>query len=51
MAGRYGSGIDAQSIGRSVRRLVIAAGLIFVVLFFGCQATTRGRRWGTSGSV
>src|ERR1700678_4451373 len=41
MAGRYGSGFDAQAFGRSARRLFIAFGLVFVALFFGCQATTR----------
>jgi regulator of protease activity HflC (stomatin/prohibitin superfamily) len=41
MAGRYGSGFDAQSIGRGARRVVIVVGLAFVALFFGCQATQR----------
>src|SRR5580658_3502290 len=41
MAGRYGSDFDAGSVGRGVRRLVVAFGLLFVGLFFGCQATTR----------
>jgi regulator of protease activity HflC (stomatin/prohibitin superfamily) len=41
MAGRYGSGFDAQSVGRSVRALLMVVGLGCVVAFFGCQATTR----------
>jgi len=41
MAGRYGSSIDAQSLGRSARQLVIIVGVIFVAFFFGCQATQR----------
>jgi len=41
MAGRYGSGFDAGSVGRSARRFVVVGGLLFVALFFGCQATTR----------
>jgi regulator of protease activity HflC (stomatin/prohibitin superfamily) len=41
MAGRYGSGFDAQSFGRGARRLLIFIALICVALFFGCQATTR----------
>ena len=41
MAGRYGSGFDAQSFGRTFRRLFIVGGLIATALFFGCQATTR----------
>jgi regulator of protease activity HflC (stomatin/prohibitin superfamily) len=41
MAGRYGSNFDAQGLGRSARRLVVAVGLVCLALFLGCQATTR----------
>ena len=42
MASRgFGSGFDAQSVGRSARRFLIAIVAIVVVMFFGCQATTR----------
>src|SRR5450432_3921266 len=36
-----GSGFDAQALGRSARRLFMAIGVIIVVLFLGCQTTTR----------
>jgi len=42
MASRgFGSGIDAQSVGRGVRRFFVLFVAIVAVLFVGCQATTR----------
>ena len=40
MATKYG-GLDAESVGRSVKRFVLAIGVLLVVMFMGCSTMTR----------
>jgi regulator of protease activity HflC (stomatin/prohibitin superfamily) len=41
MATRFGSGFDAGAAARSAKRLVTLVGVIALLLFAGCQVTTR----------
>jgi regulator of protease activity HflC (stomatin/prohibitin superfamily) len=41
MATQYGSGFDAAGATRMLRNLIVFGGIVLVVLFAGCQMTTR----------